>query len=60
MTFTAKEKRTIGILYAVFLILFYFIGIPAHKSFWTYVIGFLAVTAVYAIFVWFSKKFFVK
>ncbi len=60
MTFTAKEKRTIGILYAVFLILFYFIGIPGHKGFLDYALGFVAVSAFYAAGVWFVKKFFVK
>lgn len=59
MTFTDKEKKIVGIAYAVFMILFYFIGIPAHKGFLTYVVGFLVVSAVFAGFVWFVKKFFV-
>jgi hypothetical protein len=60
MTFTDKEKKTIGILYAVYLILFYLIGIPGHKGFWSYVGGFLLLTALYAGGVWFVKKFLLK
>jgi hypothetical protein len=60
MTFSIKEKRIIGILYAVYLILFYLIGIPGHKGFWSYVGGFLLLTALYAGGVWFVKKYLLK
>jgi len=55
MTFTSKEKKIVGIGYAVFLLLFYFIGIPRAK-FGTYVLGFIVVSAFYAALVYFVKK----
>jgi 4-amino-4-deoxy-L-arabinose transferase-like glycosyltransferase len=55
MVFSKKEKIVVGIAYALFLILFYFIGIPGHKGFLDYALGFLAVTAFFALGVWFVK-----
>ena len=51
-----KETIYIAIGYVLFLLLFFFIGIPGGKSFWTYAGGFLVVTAFYAFGVWFVKK----
>jgi hypothetical protein len=60
MTFTAKEKIAVAVGYVLFMILFYFIGIPGHRSFLGYAVPFLVVSAFYAFGVYFVKKFLVK
>ena len=52
---SGKGKIVLGIANAVFLMLFYFIGIPGHKSIFTYVIGFLVIEAVFIALAYFVK-----
>lgn len=58
MTFSKDEKKTIGIVYAVFMILFFFIGIP-KLSFGAFVVAFLGTTAFFALAVYLIKRFYV-
>ena len=54
-----KKQLVIGAVYLLFLVAFYFINIPGHRSFGTYALGFLVVSALYALLVWFVLKFLV-
>ena len=55
---TDGEKKFILALNVVFLILFYFIGIPGGKGILTYVIGFIVVELFYLVAVYFVKTKF--
>lgn len=51
---TGRQKALVGIAYGLFLLLFFFIGIP-KASLLSYVIGFVLLTAFFvgvAYFVW--------
>lgn len=59
MTFTKNEKLIAAIGYVVFMVLFFFLGIP-KVSFVTFIVGFVVLTGLYALLVYFFKKHFVK
>ena len=54
MVFSKTEKIIVGIAYVIFMLLFFFIGIP-KAGFLTYVIGFLVLTGIFAAVVWVVK-----
>lgn len=58
MTFSAKEKKIVGIAYVIFMVLFYFIGIP-KQTLGGFVVSFLAVTAFFALCVFLVKKLYI-
>lgn len=58
MYFSKDEKKIVGIAYVVFMILFFFIGIP-KLSFGAFVVAFLGVTAFFALAVYLIKRFYI-
>jgi hypothetical protein len=53
--FLEEKKVAVIVGYIVFMILFYFIGIP-RQSFGAFIVSFLIVTLAYLVFVFFFKK----
>jgi len=54
-----KRQALIAAGYVVFLLLFFFIGIP-KAPLKTYALGFLVVSAFYAVVVWFLLRFIAR
>ena len=50
---TGRQKGILYAAYAVFMLLFYFIGLPGHKGLLTYLAGFVVLTLLFVAFAYF-------
>ena len=51
---TGKQKAVLYACYAAFMLLFYFIGLPAHKGLLDYVAGFVVLTVLFIVLAYYA------